>query len=71
MTTATMTGAEFQVPDRTEHDTSGAHGWSVRVIEAPVTSYSLTPEQTDTTGPATLTRDVDEHQTGVPSLMLN
>lgn len=71
MTTASLTGAEFFKPDHTGHDTAGEHTWSVGIIEAPETSYSLTPEQTVTRGETHLTRDVDERRTGEPSLALD
>lgn len=70
MTTASMMGAEFFTPEYTTHDRSGAHGWSLQIIEAPVTSYSLTPEQTTRRGETHLTRDVDERRTSEPSLAL-
>lgn len=70
MTTASMTGAEFFTPDQTIHDPSGAHGWSLRIIEAPVSSYSLTPEEIAMGGETHLTSDVDERRTSEPSLAL-
>lgn len=71
MTTASMTGAEFFTADHTSHDASGAHGWSLQIIEPPVTSYSLTPDEVSMSGETHLTRDVDERRTGEPSLALD
>lgn len=69
MTTATMMGAEFLHPVRTQQwAPEETLTWSCTTVEAPVTSYSQTPGQATWRGVASLSRDIDEQADGAQSL---
>lgn len=68
MTTATSTEAQFCLPDRTDPPDAGGHDWSVACVEGPLTSYSLTPEQTATGGPSSLSGELEDSRAGAPSV---
>lgn len=70
MTTATATQAQFDLPDCTQHDRLGESAWSVAVVEGPLTSYSLTPEQTATGGPASLSSEPGDNRASAPSVTI-